>query len=160
MGIQGYYSPSMKGNINSYHKLKDTHSVHYDEDTDTFNAVPRSGQPLTFVCIRGHCTMDINNVNTVYMTHSPSKYSVRQLASARKAYEFIKRMEFVSYKGAAEFIQRGSMRFLNFTRSDLVNAQNIYGTPAAYQMGQGTQKTDKCREDEQIPVHESVSQEL
>ena len=27
-------------------------------------------------------------------------------------------------------------------------------------MGQGTQKIDKCSENEQIPVHESVSQEL
>ena len=120
MGIQDYYSPSMKANIISYHKLKETHSVHYDEDTETFIAVPRSGATLTFVCIRGHYTMDINNVVPVYMTHSPSKYSVRQPASARKAYEFIKRMRFKSYKGAAEIIQRGSMKDLNFTRSDLM----------------------------------------
>ena len=49
-------------------------------------------------------------------------------------------MGFISYKAAAEVIQRGSITDLGFTRADLVNAQDIYGTPAAYQLGHGTQK--------------------
>ena len=49
-------------------------------------------------------------------------------------------MGFISYKAAAEVLQRGSITDLGFTRADLVNAQDIYGTPAAYQLGQGTQK--------------------
>jgi Zinc knuckle len=160
IGIKAYYSPHMSANIISYHKLRETHSVHYNEDSDTFIAVSPTGPTLTFTCVRGHYTMDIDTVLPVYFAAGPSKYSARQLSSAKQAYEFIQRMGFVSYKGAAEIIQRGSMKDIDFTRADLVNAQNIYGTPAAYQLGQGTQRTTKCREDDQIPLHESVSQEL
>jgi hypothetical protein len=31
IGLRGYYSPNMTANIISYHKLKDTHAVQYDE---------------------------------------------------------------------------------------------------------------------------------
>ena len=161
IGVQGYYSPYiMSANILSYHKLKETHSVHYDENTDTFIAVPARGLTLTFTCVRGHYVMDIDKILPIYVVKRSSNYTAKQLASAREAYEFITRMGFVSYKSAAEIIQRGSMKDINFNRSDLVNAQIIYGTPAAYQLGQGTQKNEKCRQDDQIPLHESVSQEL
>lgn len=52
------------------------------------------------------------------------------------------------------------MKEIGFTRSDLVNAQDIYGTPAAYQLGQGTQRATKCRDDDVIPIHQSVKQDL
>ena len=52
------------------------------------------------------------------------------------------------------------MTELGFTRADLVNAQDIYGTPAAYQLGQSTQKSAQPSEDDPIPTHESVEQEL
>ena len=160
IGINGYYSPRMSANIISYSKLKETHSVYYDEDTDTFVAVAPNGPKLTFHCVKGHYVMDMVVSAPVYMINSPAKYSTRQLASARRAYEFIKRMGYVSYKGAAEIAQRGCIKDIDFTRADLVNAQNIYGTPAANQLGQGTQRTAKSREDDQVPVHESVAQEL
>jgi hypothetical protein len=88
------------------------------------------------------------------------KYSKRQLLSARLAYDFIVRMGFISYKSAAEVAQQGSIANLGFTRADLVNAQDIYGTPAAYQLGQGTQKSAQPSSDDPIPLHESVAQEL
>ena len=69
-------------------------------------------------------------------------------------------MGFISYKAAAEVVQRGSMKDLGFTRADLVHAQDIYGSPAAYQLGQGTQKAATPGEDDPIPLHESVDQEL
>lgn len=87
-------------------------------------------------------------------------YTKRQLLSARAAYEFIIRMGFISYKAAAEVVQRGSISDLGFTRADLVNAQDIYGTPAAYQLGQGVTKTNKPSVDDPIPLHVSVQQEL
>ena len=161
IGIQGYYSPHMSANIISYHKLKETHTVHYNEETDTFIAIPDRGLTLTFMCVRGHYVMDLDQTVPIYVARHSSNYSAKQLTHAREAYEFIRRMGFVvSYKSAAEIIQRGSMRDITFSRSDLVNAQSIYGTPVAHQLGQGTQKTDKCREDDRIPLHESVLQEL
>ena len=69
-------------------------------------------------------------------------------------------MGYISYKAAAEIVQRGSMKELGIVGSDLVNAQDIYGTPAAYQLGQGTQRAERCQENDQIPVHQSVNQEL
>ena len=160
IGIKGYYSPRMSANIISYSKLKETHTVYYDEDTDTFVAEGFTGPKLTFHCVNGHYVMDMVASLPVYVINSPAKYSARQLASARKAYEFITRMGYVSYKGAAEMVQRGCIKDIDFTRADLVNAQNIYGTPAANQLGQGTQRTTKSRDDDQVPVHESVAQEL
>lgn len=69
-------------------------------------------------------------------------------------------MGFISNKAAAEVVQRGSIKDLGFTRADLVATQDIYGTPVAHQLGQGTQKTNPTRTDDIIPVHESVDQEL
>jgi hypothetical protein len=80
--------------------------------------------------------------------------------AARKAYDFIGRMGFISYKAAAEVVQRGSISNVGFTRGDLVNAQDIYRSPAAYQLGHGTNKAASPREDYPIPLHESVEQEL
>ena len=160
IGIQGYYSPRMTANIISYHKLRETHSVYYHENTDTFVAESETGPKLTFSCIRGHYVMDMGATSHVYAISNPAKYTARQLGRAQKAYEFIARLGYISYKGAAEIIQRGSMKDIDFTRADLVNAQNIYGTPAASQLGQGTQRTTKSRSDDQIPLHESVPQEL
>lgn len=62
------------------------------------------------------------------------RYSARQLAGSRKAYEFMQRMGYISYKAAAEIVQRGSMKNITFSRSDLVAEQDIYGTPVAYQL--------------------------
>ena len=160
IGIQGYYSPRMTANIISYHKVRETHSVYYYEDTDTFVAEPSTGPTLTFSCLRGHYVMDMGATSHVYAISNPAKYSARQLASAKNAYEFIARMGYISFKGAADIIQRGCMKDIDFTRADLVNAQSIYGTPAATQLGQGTQRTTKSRSDDQIPLHESVPQEL
>ena len=100
------------------------------------------------------------NAYSIYATETSAKYSIKQLAGSRRAYEFMQRMGYISYKAAAEIIQRGSMQDIPFTRSDLVTAQDIYGTPAAYQLGQGTQQQTKTRQDDRIPVHESVTQEL
>ena len=159
IGLRGYYSPNMTANIISYHKLKDTHAVQYDEETDTFTAVPAGGPTLTFICMNGHYIMNIGTVAHAYVIDIGSKavrYSARQLTGARKAYEFMQRMGYISYKAAAEIIQRGSMKNITFSRADLVVAQDIYGTPAAYQLGQGTQSSTKSREADRIPLHESV----
>jgi hypothetical protein len=69
-------------------------------------------------------------------------------------------MGYISYKAAAEVVQRGSIKDLGFTRADLVAAQVIYGTPAPYLLGQGTQQTNRAQPDDVIPVHESVDQDL
>ena len=163
IGLRGYYCTNTTANIISYHKLKDTHDVHYDNETDMFTAVPDSGPTLTFVCVDGHYMMNlttVTNAYAIYVTNSTAKYSAKQLAGSRRAYEFMQRMGYISYKAAAEIIQRGSMQEIPFTRADLVAVQNIYGTPAAYQLGQGTQQQTKTREDDRIPVHEAVNQKL
>ena len=133
--IQGYYSQRMTANIISYHKLRETHSVYYNENTDTFVAESESGPKLTFSCIRGHYVMDMGATGHVYAISNPAKYTARQLGRAGKAYEFVARMGYISYKGASDIIHRGSMKDIIFTRADLVNAQNIYSTPAASQLG-------------------------
>ena len=69
-------------------------------------------------------------------------------------------MGFISYKAAAEVVQRGSITDLGIARADLINAQDIYCAPAAYQLGQGTQKSGdgravrilQCQTDEVHPV--------
>jgi hypothetical protein len=118
-------------------------------------------------CFHSHVLMDTTSstwtpctkvTTTVHV--SAAKYSKRQLLAARKAYDFIIRMEFISYKAAAQVIQRGSITQLGFTRADLVNAQDIYGSPAAYQLGHGTQKSKTPYDDDRIRLHESVEQEL
>ena len=57
-------------------------------------------------------------------------------------------------------MQRGSINNLGFTRADLVNAQDIFGSPAPYQLGHGTNKAVSPGNDDPIPIHESVEQEL
>ena len=153
----------MAANIISYHKLKETHNIHYDEVQDTFTAVSDTSPTLTFTCIDGHYIMDLHALRQAYVVTVASrsaKYSIKQLNAARDAYQFMQRMGYISYKAAAEIVQRGSMKEIGFTRSDLVNAQDIYGTPAAYQLGQGTQRATKCRDDDVIPIHQSVKQDL
>ena len=79
--------------ILSYHKLQETHRIHYDDAADASSAVPFClGLVLHFNCV--------------------------------------------------------------------VNAQHIYGTPAAYQLGQGTQRKAHNRDHDLIPIHEAVDQEL
>ena len=163
IGLRGYFSQSMSANIISYSKLKETHDIRYDKDTDMFTAIPTEGPTLTFSCVQGHYTMNLATVVHTYVTTIDTKVlrnSAKQLAGARRAYEFMQRMGYVSYKAAAEIIQRGSMTNLPCTRADLVIAQDIYGTPAANQLGQGVQQTVKMRESDRIPLHQSVKQEL
>jgi hypothetical protein len=164
LGVTAYYNPKVSANILSYHKLQESHIVTYHEDDNTFLATPLLvGPKLLFTCIKGHNVLDLNDLLHVYMTATSLKalkYSKRQLLSARLAYDFIVRMGFISYKSAAEVAQQGSIANLGFTRADLVNAQDIYGTPAAYQLGQGTQKSAQPSSDDPIPLHESVAQEL
>jgi Zinc knuckle len=164
IGVTSYFGPNMAANILSYHKLQQTHHVHYDETADTFIAAPfLAGPVLTFTCVKGHYILDLTTVLKVFTTTvnlKSAKYSKRQLQAARKAYDFISRMGFISYKSAAEVVQRGSITGLGFTRADIVNAQDIYGTHAAYQLGHGTQKSKTPHEDDPIPLHESVEQEL
>lgn len=163
VGIKGHYSPNMAANIISYSKLKETHTIYYDESKDTFTTTSPTSPTLTFVCISGHYVMDIHAVRQAYVASLSSKserYSRKLLNVARDAYEFMQRMGYISYKAAAEIMQRGSMKVLGFVRTDLVNAQDIYGTPAAYQLEQGTQRAAKCQENNQIPVHQSANQEL
>lgn len=128
----------MTANIISNHKLKDTHNVHYDNDTDMFTAVPLSGPTLTFVCFKGHYIMNLDTVAHAYVVTTSAKtakYSSKQLAGSLQAYEFMQRMGYISYKAAAEIIQRGSIKDLPFTRSDLVTdyprpLRNSSGIPA------------------------------
>jgi hypothetical protein len=122
------------------------------------------GPVLYFACKSGHYTLDLDETSLVFISsvnRKAAKYSKRQLEAANKAYDFIIRMGFISYEAAAEVVQRGSITGLGFTRADLVAAQDIYGLPAAYQQGHGTQRSSVGpREDDPIPVHESVEQEL
>lgn len=69
-----------------------------------------------------------------------TRYSKHQLTGALAAHDFLQRMGYISYKAATEVVQRGSIKDLGFTRATIVNAQTIYETSAAYQLGQGTQQ--------------------
>ena len=164
IGVTAYFGLHMAANILSYHKLQGTHVINYDEHVDTFSATPHMVGPiLTFQCVKGHYILDLEEITQVFysgVSLKSAKYSKRQLVAARKAYDFIIRMGFISYKAAAEIVRRGSINNLGFTRADLVNAQDIYGPPAAYQLAQGTQKATSPQEDDPIPLHESVEQEL
>ena len=154
----------MAANILSYQKLLQMHSVLYRDTDNTFVATPLLlGPVLVFGCMNGHYILDLNTIVSTYFTsvnEKAAKRSKRQLMSARKAYEFIIQMGFINYKSKAEVIQRRSIKDFGFTRSDLVNAQDIYGPPAAYQLAQGTQRKNAQAEDDPMPAHESVDQEL
>jgi hypothetical protein len=164
IGITSYYGPLLAANILSYSKLQETHRVYHDKAHDTFCAVPHLlGPTLHFPCVNGYYVLDMDSLRQVFtatIQSKAAKYSKRQLIAARKAYDFIIRMGFISYKAAAEIIQRGSITQLGFTRADLVHAQDIYGSPAAYQLGHGTQKAKTPSDDDRVPLHESVEQEL
>jgi hypothetical protein len=160
VGVHAYCCEDIAANILSYHKLQETHHVAYDELNDSFSVIPRlMGPVLYFACKSGHCTLDLDGTSLVFISsvnRKAAKYSKRQLEAANKAHDFIIRMGFISYKAAAEVVQRGSITGLGFTRADLVA-----GLPAAYQQGHGTQRSSVGpREDDPIPVHESVEQEL
>jgi hypothetical protein len=96
---------------------------------------------LDFHCFNGYYVLDMDTLRQVFaatIQSKAAKYFQRHLTAARKAYDFIIRIGFISYKAAAEILQRGSITQLGFSRTDLVNAQDIYGSPAAYQLGHGT----------------------
>ena len=107
--------------------------------------------------------MDLEETRIIYMTNVESKsrgYTKRQLIQAEKAYEFIQRMGFVSYKAAAEVVQRSSLADIGFTREDLVAAQYIFGTPGAYQLGHGTTATAITNTQALVPTDQAQVQEL
>jgi hypothetical protein len=122
--------------------LQVTGSIHHDQTHDTSCAVPHLlGPMLDFHCFNGYYVLDMDTLRQVFaatIQSKAAKYFQRHLTAARKAYDFIIRIGFISYKAAAEILQRGSITQLDFSRTDLVNAQDIYGSPAAYQLGHGT----------------------
>ena len=79
---------------------------------------------------------------------------------AKKALQFMERLGLISYKAAAEVVRRSSIATIGFTWADLVACQDIYGRSAAYQVGHGTQRNIRPGDDDPIPVHEAVDQEL
>ena len=162
LGVSSYYSPSTSANILSYSMLKTTHHCTYDTTNDSFQAIPiMMGPTLTFKNVSGHYTIDIKRTVNCYLSSTSfSTYTKREITQAKLAYDFVLRLGFVSYKSAAEMIQRGSMADMGFTRADLVNAQLIYGTPAAYTMGHGTFKNIKTSAQELIPTDRSRPQQL
>lgn len=121
------------------------------------------GPTLQFTNISGHHSLDIGLVTSIYLSTIESKqhgFSKRQVTQARKAYEFIHRLGFVSYKAASEAVQRSSLSDLGFTREDLVNAQYIYEAPAAYQLGHGTTATAVTNTQPLIPTDRAQPQDL
>ena len=162
IGISVYHSPEVAANILSYSRLQDTHICTFDNNS--FYARPRGNGPeLKFTNINGHYTMDLTETVNIYsasLNKALTRYNKKQIEGARKAYDFMERLGFVSYKAAAEVIRRSSISQLGFTRADLVICQDIYGKSAAYQMGHGTQKSIAPGEDDPIPTHEAIDQEL
>ena len=138
--VKAYYSPHTAGNILSYSQLNNTRDCTYDKSADTFTATPRlMGPTHQFVNINCHYSLDIQHVTSTFVASvSSMSYSKKQIDMTRQAYKFIMRMGYISYKSAAEMIQRSSISGIGFTRADLVTAQEISGTPAAYQLGHGT----------------------
>ena len=161
LGVASYYSTVTAANILSYSLLQTTHTCTYDCTYDTFTATPLiMGPVLTFRNIDGHYSLDLLKTVSVYMTSvSVGNFSQKEIIKARLAYNFILRLGFVSYKSAAEMIQRGSMAEIGFTRADLVNAQIIYGTPPAYIMGHGTNKNVRSTE-QFVPTEQARPQHL
>lgn len=146
----------------SYAKLQATHTCTFLDDK--FTAYPKGNGPvLTFNNVNGHYTMNVTDTIKVYVTQVTerlARYNKKQIDGARKAYDFIERLGFISYKAATEVLRRSSIGQLGFSRADLVNCQDFYGRTAAYLMGHGTQKSTVPGEDDPIPTHESVDQEL
>ena len=107
--------------------------------------------------------MDVTDTVRIYAAHiaeHTSRYTKRQIEGVRKAYDFMERLGFISYKAAAEVVRRNSIANLGFTRADLIVCPDIYGRSAAYQLGHGTQRSITLGEDDPIPIHESIEQEL
>jgi hypothetical protein len=83
LNITGYYSPEMKANIISYYKLKEMHNVNYDDQLDTFTAIPYAGPTSKFVPVNGHYIMDLATTVKSFMVNVKSlRYSGRQLTTA------------------------------------------------------------------------------
>ena len=114
IGVTAYFGPHMAANILSYHSLQETHYIYYDEHEDTFSATPHIvGPVLRFGCFKGHYILNLADITQVFFSGvslKSAKYSKRQLIAARKAYEFIIRMGFISFKTAAKIVQRGSIK--------------------------------------------------
>ena len=162
--INAYHSPAAAANILSYSKLKETHTCTYDPATDSFTAQPiMYGPTLQITNVGGHYSLNIGVVTNIYLSTIESKqhgFSKRQVTQARKAYDFIHRLGFVSYKDASEVVQRSSLSDLGFTRENLVTAQYIYGAPAAYQLGHGTTATAVTNTQPLIPTDHAQPQDL
>ena len=162
IGVEVYHSTSVAANILSYSRLQDTHMCTFKDDT--FTAEPYDhGPTLTFTNQLGHYSLKIDTIHDVHLTsiaQRSSRFSKAQIQGARRAYDFLERVAFVSYKGAEQIVQRGSISGIGFNRTDLVNCQEIYGRPAAYIRGHGTNKVVTPGTDDPIPQHESVQQEL
>lgn len=162
VGIEVYHSPTVAANILSYSRLQDTHTCTFCNDT--FIAEPHDhGPTLTFTNRQGHYALELDKVHDVHLTsiaQRSSRFTKTQIQGARRAYEFLERVAFVSYKGEEQIIQRGSISGIGINRTDLVNSQEIYGRPSAYIRGHGTHKTVTPGADDPIPRHESVNQEL
>jgi hypothetical protein len=113
LGVQAYYSPQTAANILSCNLLHDTHKIQYHYKSNTFTADPYTVGPRnTFSCVRGHYILDIGEVHDAYVVHvglKSTRCSTRQLAGAQAAYDFLQRMGYISYKAAAEVVQRGSI---------------------------------------------------
>jgi hypothetical protein len=112
---------------------------------------------LHFHCARGYCPR--------HGQLAPSVHSYNPIKSSEMlqtpAYYCTKSLRFYHQNSSAtKPLQRGSITQLDFTRADLVNAQDIYGSPAAYQLGHGTHKAKTPYDDDRVPLHESVEQEL
>jgi hypothetical protein len=118
IGVKAYFSPHTAANILSYSQLQTTHDCTYDRASDTFTATPHlMGPTLTFSNIGGHYSLEIHKVTSVFVASIAStSYTKKQLARARM------RMGYVSYKSAAEMLQRSSMSDIGFSRADLVTA--------------------------------------
>jgi hypothetical protein len=162
VGIPVYHSPHVAANILSYAKLQDTHICTFKDEV--CQAIPKGNGPiLVFTNVDEHYTMDIERTMQVYATQvsdNISRYNKRQIDGAKRALQFMERLGFVSCKAAAEVVRLSSIANIGFTRADLVACQDIYVRSAAYQMGHGTQRNIKPGDDDPIPVHEAVHQEL
>jgi Reverse transcriptase (RNA-dependent DNA polymerase) len=162
--IEAYYCPDIAANIISYSQLRRTHTCSFKDDNDIFEAIPRcSGPTLIFHNINGHYTLEVSTMEQLFLSSVASRslrYNTKQLRGAQRAYDFLHRMGYISYKAAAEVLRRSSLSRLGFTRQDLVTCQDVYGQPAEYIQGHGTQRSINPGDDDMIPVHESVEQDL
>jgi len=144
---KAYFSPRVMGNILSFGDCVDFfHKVSYDEASDSFELqAKRGGRLYVFRRAPGSklYTCDISQSKRVIVEtvrENMAKYSKREVARAREAKEYQRRMGIVTAGELIKLLAAGKIRNSDISVQDVVRSVDIWGKDLANLKGKTTAK--------------------